>query len=240
MNNRFYLLILPSLFFLSCEKKPVSSQDISVPDQNLSNEDTSPVDKALALKTVKDNNSLKDSSSKIDKDSVKEPVKSVQPDKIPPNKFSDELLKAVNNWNKVPKSAFPAKPVLSTIPVSLSAKTSSGIVIAQTISSPGSELQAIALNNSILTVANINNSKLQGQVNVDDTDFKELLSYRFELNRQIKKTIPQTKDVEKKQSSVQKQPTATELPDPLDFGHGRFCICKSCREKRLAKQSSSL
>ena len=240
MNNRFYLLILPSLFFLSCEKKPISSQGISVPDQNLSNEDTSPVDKVLDLKTVKDNNSQKDPSSKVKQDLVKEPVEPVQSDKIAPNKFSDELLKAVNNWNKVPKSAFPAKPVLSTIPVNLSAKTSSGIVIAQTISSPGSELQAIALNNSILTVANINNSKLQGQVNVDDTDFKELLSYRFELNRQKQNTIPNTKDIEKKKSSVQKQPTATELPDPLDFGHGRFCICKSCREKRLAKQSSSL
>ena len=28
------------------------------------------------------------------------------------------------------------------------------------------------------------------------------------------------------------------IPDPLDFGHGRFCICKECREKRLAKTGS--
>ena len=29
-----------------------------------------------------------------------------------------------------------------------------------------------------------------------------------------------------------------DLPIPGDFGHGKFCICKDCREKRLAATGS--
>jgi hypothetical protein len=90
----------------------------------------------------------------------------------------------------------------------------------------------------------LQNSKLRGEVNIDKTDFKQLLAYRFELNK--KKRLELAKDIPVKKSNTASTATKTTqskteqdvIPDPLDFGHGRFCICKECREKRLAKTGS--
>ena len=102
----------------------------------------------------------------------------------------------------------------------------------------------LGIKGSTLIVAHLQNSKLRGEVNIDKTDFKQLLAYRFELNK--KKRLELAKDVSLKKpntvSNIRKTtPNKTEqdvIPDPLDFGHGRFCICKECREKRLAKTGS--
>ena len=158
--------------------------------------------------------------------------------------FSRDLLNAVKNWTRIPKSVFPAKPVTCQLPVSLSAKTSTGQVIANSQVPPNSEVQVLGIKGSTLIVAHLQNLKLRGEVNIDKTDFKQLLAYRFELNK--KKRLELAKDVSLKKSNsvinVRKTtPNKTEqdvIPDPLDFGHGRFCICKECREKRLAKTGS--
>ena len=109
---------------------------------------------------------------------------------------------------------------------------------------PNSEVQVLGIRGSTLIVAHLQNSKLRGEVNIDKTDFKQLLAYRFELNK--KKRLELAKDIPIQKSNTastvrKTTPSKTEqdvIPDPLDFGHGRFCICKECREKRLAKTGS--
>lgn len=158
--------------------------------------------------------------------------------------FSQDLLNAVKNWARIPKSVFPAKPVTCNLPVSLLAKTSSGQVIANSLIPAGSETQVLGIRGSTLVVAHLQNSKLRGEIDIDQTDFKQLLAYRFELNK--KKRLELAKNALAKKSDVvapvkKAAPSKTEqdvIPDPLDFGHGRFCICKECREKRLAKTGS--
>ena len=108
------------------------------------------------------------------------------------------------------------------------------------------ELQALGLNGDTLIVANINNNRLHGEVNIDQTDFKQLLAYRFELykRREAEKKITQSLEISKDspkatdRTDVKNSEEIDQIPDPLDFGHGRFCICKDCREKRLSKTGS--
>ena len=170
----------------------------------------------------------------------------ILPSKPEPAKFSDELLAAVKNWSKVPKSVFPAKPVLANIDINLVAKTSSGQVIGNSLTPAGAELQVLGMSGSTLIVANANNTRLRGEVDIDQTDFKQLLAYRFELNKRKKEELHRIKEEQEKVYSEKKtssqnpsnSPAINEIPDPLDFGHGRFCICKDCREKRLSKTGS--
>ena len=158
--------------------------------------------------------------------------------------FSKDLLIAVKNWTRIPKSVFPAKPVTCQLPTSLLAKTSTGQVIANSQVAANSEVQVLGIRGSTLIVAHLQNSKLRGEVNIDKTDFKQLLAYRFELNK--KKRLELAQDIPVKKSNTASTATKTTqskteqdvIPDPLDFGHGRFCICKECREKRLAKTGS--
>ena len=158
--------------------------------------------------------------------------------------FSEDLLNAVKNWARIPKSVFPAKPVTCNLPVSLLAKTSTGQVIANSQIPAGSEIQVLGIRGSNLVIAHLQNSKLRGEVDIDQTDFKHLLAYRFELNK--KKRLELAKKVLADKSNTitdtrEAVPSKIEkevIPDPLDFGHGRFCICKECRQKRLAKTGS--
>ncbi len=161
-----------------------------------------------------------------------------------PLKFSKELLAAVQNWTRIPKSVFPAKPVITNIPVDLEVRTSSGQVIGSSLNPAGTELQVLGTKGNTLVVANLHNSKLRGEVDIDQTDFKQLLAYRFELNQRKKKEAQVFRAEQAKfkaGGNIEKPQPAQdidEIPDPLDFGHGRFCICRDCREKRLAKTGS--
>ena len=176
---------------------------------------------------------------------TEEPVAKIAEDTKPEQpSFSKDLLNAVKNWTRIPKSVFPAKPVTCQLPISLLAKTSTGQVIANSQIPPNSEVQVLGIRGSTLIVAHLQNSKLRGEVNIDKTDFKQLLAYRFELNK--KKRLELAKDIPLQKSNTlstvrKTTPSKIEkdvIPDPLDFGHGRFCICKECREKRLTKTGS--
>ena len=176
---------------------------------------------------------------------TEEPVAKIAMDTKPEQpSFSKDLLNAVKNWTRIPKSVFPAKPVICQLPISLLAKTSTGQVIANSQIPPNSEVQVLGIRGSTLIVAHLQNSKLRGEANIDKTDFKQLLAYRFELNK--KKRLELAKDIPLQKSNTlstvrKTTPSKIEqdvIPDPLDFGHGRFCICKECREKRLAKTGS--
>ena len=243
-NHRLSILAC-ALLFSSCEKIP-SATDIleKVSEQNKSVDQAPPP--SIPLTTLP--------PEPIQKELPKEetpPTKvvSIQLEKpappVPePPKFSKELLAAVQNWTRIPKSVFPAKPVIANIPVDLEVRTSSGQVIGSSLNPVGTELQVLGTKGKTLVVANLHNSKLRGEVDIDQTDFKQFLAYRFELNQRKKKEAQASRAEQAKlkaEGNIEKtQPTQDMdvIPDPLDFGHGRFCICRDCREKRLAKTGS--
>lgn len=244
-KNKTISILACILLFSSCEKIPSATEILEkVSEQNKSMDQASPPSAPLATLPP----------APIEKELPKEETKpteveSIQPEKPAtpapePPKFSNELLAAVQNWTRIPKSVFPAKPVIANIPVDLEVRTSSGQVIGSSLSPAGTELQVLGTKGSTLVVANLHNSKLRGEVDIDQTDFKQLLAYRFELN-QRKKMEAQASRAEqaklKAEGNIEKPKPTQDLdviPDPLDFGHGRFCICRDCREKRLAQTGS--
>jgi hypothetical protein len=243
-NHRLSILTCV-LLFSSCEKIPSATEIlVKVSEQNKSVDPASPPSTPLTtLPPVP-----------IQKELPREETKTTVVESIPPEKpappapeapnFSKELLAAVQNWTRIPKSVFPAKPVIANIPVDLEVRTSSGQVIGSSLNPAGTELQVLGTRGNTLVVANLHNSKLRGEVDIDQTDFKQLLAYRFELNQRKKKEAQSSRTEQAKlkaEGNIEKpQPTQDMdvIPDPLDFGHGRFCICRDCREKRLAKTGS--
>jgi len=159
---------------------------------------------------------------------------------LPP--FSDELLQAVQNWQKIPKSVFPLEAIGLLERVVLEAKSSNGQVIATSLAESGEEVTALGMHQGKLVVASPNMLKLRGTVDVDQTDFKQMVAYLFELRKEQRERLKNRSTVEKIEAVSssgtkpdQNEKLDEEIPDPLDFGHGRFCICKECREKRLAR-----
>ena len=245
-------LVLSLSFFSACDQSPLSYDLIEKTlDQNQSKE------VVVSQPTpAKPKNTLSKPTPKPIPQPTREkvappPQVKVEPKVSAPEEptFSQELLTAVGNWSRIPKSVFPAKPVRSSANVELLAKTSSGQVIASSLSPAGSDLQVLGMKGTTLIVANANNSKLRGEIEIDQTDFKQLLAYRFELNKRKKAERAQRIESEraqapKQKTSISKPDTPNKAkasdvtPDPLDFGHGRFCICKECREKRLALTGS--
>ncbi len=247
MNSKsnLFLFLLTLLFVASCEKIPLATEVLEkVTDTNQST--TAPQEELPPVSAVPPVPQIP-KITKPEKDLPQEvvpPVQEVEALTPEPPKFTEELLAAVQNWTRIPKSVFPAKPVTSTIAVNLVAKTSTGQVIGNSLSPAGTELQVLGVKGSTLIVANLNNTKLQGEVNIDETDFKQLLAYRFELNRR-KKAEARDNPAKPAKSQIKVSPSKSAprkamdiIPDPLDFGHGRFCICRDCREKRLAKTGS--
>jgi hypothetical protein len=243
-NHRLSILACV-LLFSSCEKIPSATEILEkVSEQNKSVDQSSPP--SIPLTTLTPEPIQKELPREKTKPTE---VESIQPEKPAPPapeppKFSNELLSAVQNWTRIPKSVFPAKPVIANIPVDLEVRTSSGQVIGSSLNPAGTELQVLGTKGKTLVVANLHNSKLRGELDIDQTDFKQLLAYRFELNQRKKKEALASRAEQAKlkaEGSIEKpQPTQDLdiIPDPLDFGHGRFCICRDCREKRLAKTGS--
>lgn len=169
----------------------------------------------------------------------------VSPKPIIPS-FSKELLKAVSNWEKIPKGVFPLKSVQLSEDVYLEATTQNGKVIAKSIAEKGSKVTILGMDGKRLIVANPNSTKLRGAVEIEKTDFKQMVAYLFEYrkNQREKLKAKPKNQITGKDIKIDKSNTPTEvedegfITDPLDFGHGRFCICRDCREKRLAQTGS--
>ena len=235
-----FCFIIICLAFNSCEEIPKFKQ---VQHLNVDENDTTPP----PLDFV-DQTRLSKSKTKLQEEikaPLEQPVPLLTPQASEPKQpsFSKELLTAVKNWSHIPKSAFPTKPVTCHLAVLLEAKTSSGEVIAKSQISANSEVQVLGAKERTLVVAHLKNPKLRGEIDIDQTDFKQLLAYRFELNKQKRLELAKSRELEKKAYSKTAPPppkpkVLEAIPDPLDFGHGRFCICKQCREKRLARTGS--
>ena len=245
INNKTIFFLASVWLFSSCEKIPTATEFLEkVVEQNQSLEqEITPTPSLTSLPSEPIQGDKPEVQNKLSDVEIVRPKQIVEPTPEPP-KFSDELLAAVQNWTRIPKSVFPAKPVIANIPVELEVKTSSGQIIGNSLNPAGTELQVLGTRGNTLVVANLHNSKLRGEVDIDQTDFKQLLAYRFELNqrKKVEAKASLTEQAKRKEeggtSKSKPKPVLDEIPDPLDFGHGRFCICRDCREKRLAQTGS--
>ena len=175
-------------------------------------------------------------------------TKPVQPE------FSKELLKAVNNWQSIPKSVFPLSSVTIKSSVNFIAKSSAGEVIARAQKLAGEEVVALGIIGNELILSPSKNGNMRGKIEVDQTDFKQGVAYLFQLRKQQRVEYERRKGEVAKNNKVTKPSIQAskntnkntnkdsslfeDLPIPGDFGHGKFCICKDCREKRLAATGS--
>ena len=165
--------------------------------------------------------------------------------------FSKELLEAVQNWQYIPPSVFPLASVTIKQTVEFIAKDKSGNILAQATKQPGDEVFAINISGRNLVISPSKLGNMKGFIPVEQTDFKQGVAYLFELRKKQneeyerrKSQIANSKTAQPIKKNINKDvPTTSsevslfeDLPIPGDFGHGKFCICKDCREKRLAMQ----
>ena len=256
------LTVLFSLFFLmGCEKMPEIVQNIedTIPlDELLTNESNETVS-AEPSPSVRpeEKRELVEPVLPITPASDSPPAKvATQQDKMSEAKqpeFSAELMKIVQNWKRVPKGFFPVPSVLISAPANFEVKAN-GKVLVSTPVPTGSEVTVLGLHGSTLTIAppipegtprKLFRPNMIGTIDIDNTDFKQCVAFAYEmhlLNKQKAQEMKVAEKVENKPASSSppkaKAQNPLAIPDPLDFGHGRFCICKDCREKRLAATGS--
>jgi hypothetical protein len=173
--------------------------------------------------------------------------------------FTEELLASVKNWTEVPPSVFPLSGVTLKQPLNFEIKTPSGQVIGNFPRAVGDEVVALGLVGDQLHVSPAKTSKQQNVLSVDETDFKTCVAYLFEVRKRQRKAhrteLARRASVSKSRPSPTSKPLATksspaplwnssrgrgtlfeDIPPPMDFGHGKFCICRDCRTKRKDAQ----
>jgi len=246
MSQNLVFLSTTLLIFLiaGCEKPPMPGP----PQSNQNENDSKPplvdveTESDPSLKAPVPKISLTEKPETLLKEPEKETIKA---EPIVPS-FSKELLQAVSNWKKIPKSVFPLKSIQLKEDVDLEAKTLSGKTMATSLAEKGSKVTAIGIDDGMLVVANPNNPRLRGRVELDKSDFKQMVAYLFDYRKKQREKMQSESE---KPANVQQNQGKAEnieytkeeenfIPDPLDFGHGRFCICRDCREKRLAESGT--
>ena len=251
-----FILFLSVLFFCSCEQL----KDVSLPpnDKNESKEDLVATEKVDAEDTSLSENKQKEPLEPPAPLPIPPPPAEPKAPKIveveiatKPElpEFSEALLKAVSNWKKIPPTVFPLSSVTVKKEVNFIAKSSSNEIIASSKKLPGEEVVAVGMYQGDLVVAPSLTGRMRGRIAMDDTDFKQGVAYLFELrNKQRAEYEKRQTELAQRKKSVDAQPETKQnkedvslfddLPVPGDFGHGKFCICKDCREKRLAATGS--
>ena len=171
--------------------------------------------------------------------------------------FSEELLQAVKNWRAIPPSVFPLSSVTIKASVEFIAKSTSGEIIARAQKQSGDEVVALGVVGNELILSPSKSGKMRGKISINQTDFKQGVAYLFELRKQQRadyenrqKQLAKNNKISGEKHSVSSQRNDRngkieeesslfeDLPIPGDFGHGKFCICTDCREKRLAATGS--
>lgn len=188
----------------------------------------------------------------IEKEEEKKPKKVPSAPQMPT--FSEELLRAVQNWQRVPPSVFPLKSVSVQSALTFRALSPQGQVLATSSLPAGKEVVALGLRGTTLTVSPSLNSRLRATIDLANTDFKQGVAYLFELRKRQRAHMQMLEEERKRKLALgQSSPTPDagdskpqsssnslfeDLPEPGDYGHGKFCICQDCREKRLADTGS--
>jgi hypothetical protein len=251
-----FILFLNVLFFCSCEQlKDVSLQ---TNDKNESKEDFVAAEKVDGEDTSPSENKQKETLEPPAPLPLPLPPAEPKTPKIVEAEFatkpvlpefSEALLKAVSNWKKIPPTVFPLSSVTVKKEVNFIAKSSNNEIIASSKKLPGEEVVAVGMYQGDLVVAPSLTGRMRGRIAMNDTDFKQGVAYLFELrNKQRAEYEKRQTELAQKKKSVDAQPATKQnkeevslfddLPIPGDFGHGKFCICKDCREKRLAATGS--
>ena len=243
-----FIPLITILFFSSCEKETFESHDNISSEENKTDKEQKvavlpplPVEK-IEIKTPKNSPSVTPSVIIQEVKEIETETKPIMP------KFSDELLKAVNNWNRIPQSVFPLSAVTIKQDVQFTVKASNGQVMANSSLPAGSEVVVIGSNGDKLLLAPRKDAKMRGIISMDQTDFKEGVAYLFDLRKRQNEEYKEMME-RKTQNQISKTNTAVtpkpksrnssndlfeDIPIPGDFGHGKFCICEDCRTKRLA------
>ena len=176
--------------------------------------------------------------------------------------FSRELLAAVKNWTKVSPHVFPLKSVRINHELNFKVYTKSGQEVGSSFMPKGSEVVAIGLQGTTLTVSPSIGARMFAKINIEQTDFKQGVAYLFELRKWQRRrqqellanqalarknspsrptgSLASTRPATKPAQSGSKSDNSLfeDLPQPGDYGHGKFCICGDCRKKRLAQTGS--
>jgi len=180
--------------------------------------------------------------------------------------FSQELLNAVHNWQAVPESVFPLSGITLKQPVTFQIRTASGQVIGNSPKAIGEEVTAVALRGQHLYVAPTKNSTHFAYLPVDQTDFKNCVAYLFEARKKEREaynakiatrknnstgtkgrsSLSSTRNSQNGRGTLEKKPQQgslfediNDIPPPMDFGHGKFCVCGECRQKRNKSKRSN-
>lgn len=172
--------------------------------------------------------------------------------------FTPELLAAVKDWQAVPPSVFPLGGITLKRGINFEIKTPSGQLIGNIPIAEGKEVVAIGLVDGQLYVSPSKTSTQRTSLPIDQTDFKTCVAYLFEVRKRQRTTYAveiarrKTKPASRSQSPAPSSrslshPTPKrgkgtpaigtlfeDIPPPMDFGHGKFCVCGDCRRKRKA------
>ncbi|HBJ61335.1 MAG TPA: hypothetical protein DDY76_06340, partial [Opitutae bacterium] len=117
----------------------------------------------------------------IEKEEEKKPKKVPSAPQMPT--FSEELLRAVQNWQRVPPSVFPLKSVSVQSALTFRALSPQGQALATSSLPAGKEVVALGLRGTTLTVSPSLNSRLRATIDLANTDFKQGVAYLFELRK---------------------------------------------------------
>ncbi len=87
------------------------------------------------------------------------------------------LMDIVKNWTAVPANAYP-KEVAANVPVPFDLIVN-GQKIGSSSVAPGSPLKPVRLSGDVLVIANVANPAQSSQVKVENTDFKQRITKRY-------------------------------------------------------------
>ena len=252
MQNYKFFIFLPFLLFLSCElqqpEPEIDELDATESQEIISKAESdppSPIPSKQIAKTPEV--SLSPSEPQIIPKNP-EPQIIQKPTPTEPS-FSDELLKAVNYWENIPRSVFPLKNVSIKEEIIFKLIGKQNEVMASTRFAVGKEVVAKAIRGTTLLVSPSESSKLQATIEMEKTDFKQCVAFRFEMGKKIielRERQRKERELAKQagtlsQSEIKEKEEIINIDDlniPGDFGHGKFCICSECRQKRLALTGS--
>ena len=244
------------LYFLTSCDQGITVEESTDAEQNVSSTDIPPVE---IVKVPKELTAPKQAPKPpelpkpaISQENQPKDPPPIRKEEIVLPKFSEELLKAVQNWKRIPPSVFPLRSVRINDPVNFKIYSSQGQIIGNSSLPAGKEVVALGVRGDILTVSPSANSKQRGTIRIEKTDFKQGVAYLFEVRKRQRELFEKEKQRKLALAKNGENPSPSEnevtksessslfedLPGPGDFGHGKFCICNECREKRLAQTGS--
>ena len=250
VEKRYFIVLLPVLLLWGCDN---GSTDPEQPN------DSSDANVSLAPEVAEPGVVVSPESPHPSKPSLPVPPLPVPvtPEGPQAPAFTEELLASVKNWTKIPPSVFPLSGVTLKQPLNFEIKTPSGQVIGSFSRAAGDEVVALALVGNQLHVSPAKTSKQQNVLSVDETDFKTCVAYLFEVRKRQRKAHATELALRRERktnqtastSVVRANPSSREpqellergtlfedIPPPMDVGHGKFCICGDCRQKRKNAQ----